>query len=279
MKKIIDFGHIVRQYLINKGIRVRTQATLIAQILNITETQARRKMQGKTGWQVTQLETIANHFDEHVISFFQQGELNSESSSDNTVDAIIHLAEDIPCRTSIGKPWTKNMEIPGVVAKMQDQIWHIYQSKNIILSETGYFYTVKAVNFNDPKILYKPLVAVIDDNDANSTVKILESHNFAAIPYFNLNDFIESLKTKPVDVIVLDWVFSNEGASSYLEKITAITKGRIPIIVFTGFALEYQVELSYAIANNNITLLTKPMAHWVLASHISNLIKLNSPKI
>lgn len=265
----------LRDFLERQGLNKRAQADLISQILELSASQAYRKLSAGDGaWLLPQLDKIAAHFSittaELLYDESGQIEFPNSNSQSPLVEATLHLAKDVACKIQIGEPLAPDFDLPPLVAVKVGEQWHVYQDSP---AEVDGYYAVRSISalLPDPANRHAmPRVAVIDDVDADLQAAVLEQHGLRATAYGNPADFLLAVEREHYDAYVLDWVLGSSDSASIIDIIRSIYGDSLPIIVLTGFAQEYEGSLSKALQNKNVHYVGKPAPGSILAMQIKN---------
>ena len=268
----------MRLFLVKQGIPLRAQAPLIANLLGMTEGQVRRKLRDDSAWLPAQIECIADNFGANVNDILvhnSKHETQTIIPFGHSTDAILHMFGNVPCHIVIGTQLTNTTRTTPLIAREDNYIWHVFISESINQREQYKFYCVNEikVNFQNTAKIDKPTIAIIDDRDADSTARLLKDHGFIAHAYSDQDSFINDSKTKKYDAIVLDWVLDSEHADKLINEILSVSIDTVPILLFTGFAMDFEVELKNVLKKySNVGFLEKPASPWVIEEKLRELI-------
>lgn len=264
-------------FLEKQGLDRRAQTELIKELLEISESQAYRKLKADdNGWTLHHLHKVAAHFKVSFDQLFSTTEAVQHKAhfldGIQLEDAQLHLWQHLPCKIKLGSRITDQVEPPPLVAQIKDDGWHVFQMPP---SNEEAMYAVDFVfaSIPEPTLkVRKPTVAIVDDTDADLLAQVLQLHNLDVTAYPNPGDFLLAVEHKPYDVYVLDWVLGLNDSGSIIDIIRNLYGEAPPIIVFTGFAQEHEVELGRALAKANVHYAGKPMPTSILAMQIHRTI-------
>lgn len=283
---VVETNHYAKQlvaFLEKQGLDKRAQTELIIELLDVSESQAYRKLKADdNGWTIHHLHKVAAHF---KVSFDQLFSTTESCTHETQLfegvlleDAKLHLWQHLPCKIKLGSRITDEIEPPPLVAQIHDDGWHVFQippSNQEATYAVGFVFA--SIPEPTPKVK-KPTVAIIDDNDADLLAEVLRLHNLNVTAYPNPGDFLMAVEHKPYDVYVLDWVLGSNDSGSIIDIIRNLYGETPPIIVFTGFAQEHEVELGRALAKANVHYAGKPMPTSILAMQIHRTISKTIPR-
>ncbi|QEL55744.1 response regulator [Chromobacterium paludis] len=253
------------------------QAGLIEQILGLSTSQAYRKLNGSSPWQLAQVEKLA-HYLNISTSALLVGEApqpeQPQTPEQDLVPAILHLnnqSGEAHCWILLGERLADDSCAPLFLAKRLHDCWHVFPGTQFD-GEDGHevsYLTIRPPKRANSKRL---LVGVLDDKDADLLSAILVQQGLFALPYYNSAALLQSLTHEDFDAFVLDWVLDE--SASCMEVIETIRrhKPNVPIIVLTGYALEHESELSKALQMRGVYYIGKPAPGSILALQIKNMV-------
>ncbi|VEB43903.1 Response regulator containing a CheY-like receiver domain and an HD-GYP domain [Chromobacterium violaceum] len=252
------------------------QASLIEQILGLSTSQAYRKLNGSSPWQLAQVERLAQYFNLPASSLLvDHSQQEGQSPMDNELlPAILHLnnqSGEAHCWIQLGEQLADDSCAPLFLAKRLHDCWHVFPG-TLFDGEDGYevgYLTIRPPKRANTKRL---LVAVLDDKDADLLPAILVQQGLFALPYHQPQALLQALQHEEFDAFVLDWVLGEP--TSCMEVIETIRShsSTVPIVVLTGYALEHESELSRALQTHGVYYIGKPAPGSILALQIKNMV-------
>ncbi|AXE33701.1 helix-turn-helix domain-containing protein [Chromobacterium phragmitis] len=252
------------------------QASLIEQILGLSTSQAYRKLNGSSPWQLAQVERLAQYFNIPASSLLvDHSQQEGQMPPDNELTpAILHLnnqSGEAHCWIQLGEQLADDSCAPLFLAKRLHDCWHVFPGTQFD-GEDGYevgYLTIRPPKRANAKRL---LVAVLDDKDADLLSAILVQQGLFALPYQQPQALLQALEREDFDAFVLDWVLGEP--TSCMEVIETIRRrsATVPIVVLTGYALEHESELSRALQTHGVYYIGKPAPGSILALQIKNMV-------
>ncbi|WP_146056737.1 response regulator [Chromobacterium alticapitis] len=253
------------------------QAGLVEQILGLSTSQAYRKLNGSSPWQLAQVEKLAQYLNVSASTLLVRREPQDSPSlprEQDLIPAILHLnnqSGEAHCWIQLGEPLADDSCAPLLMAKRLHDCWHVFPGTQFD-GEDGHEVTYLTVRPPKRANSKRLLVAVLDDKDADLLSAILVQQGLFALPYYESQALLQALSHEEFDAFVLDWVLGEPG--SCMEVIETIRRQspNVPIIVLTGYALEHESELSKALQTNGVYYIGKPAPGSILALQIKNMV-------
>ena len=252
------------------------QAGLIEQILGLSTSQAYRKLNGSSPWQLSQVERLAQYLNVPTSNLLvDHSQQDSQLPVDNElIPAILHLnnqSGEAHCWIQLGEPLADDSCAPLLLAKRLHDCWHVFPGTQFD-AEDGYEVTYLTIRPPKRANTKRLLVAVLDDKDADLLSAILVQQGLFALPYHHPKDLLDALPHEDFDAFVLDWVLGEP--TSCMDVIETIRRQNpnVPIVVLTGYALEHESELSKALQMRGVYYIGKPTPGSILALQIKNMV-------
>ncbi|UTH73136.1 helix-turn-helix domain-containing protein [Chromobacterium sp. IIBBL 290-4] len=252
------------------------QAGLVEQILGLSTSQAYRKLNGSSPWQISQVERLAQYFNTPVSGLLvdHSQQAHAQQNENELIPAILHLTSqsgEAHCWVQLGDSLEDDSCAPLLMAKRLHDCWHVFPGTQFS-GEDGYEVTYLTIRPPKRANTKRLLVAVLDDKDADLLSAILVQQGLFALPYSHPQMLLQALRHEEFDAFVLDWVL---GADTNCMEIIQIIRSQfptVPIIVLTGYALEHEAELSQALQTHNVYYIGKPTPGSILALQIKNMV-------
>ncbi len=269
----------VRDLMERHDIAKHNQSSELARILALSFSQAHRKMRGNSPWTLVQIKKVASHFGEPprtLIDTFTETEATPTKGVAHDSTLVIGEKE-LPCLA-----WIGNLFLSGrpseYLAIRQNDSWRIYESDH---APSGAQFYVELIEIRPRQTeTDKPTIAVVDDerDSADVLCDYFNERGFKASPFYNTNEFLDSLRKNPFDGYVIDWMLGRGTSEKAIEEIRASENSEAPIILLTG---ELQTgkadesDIARVIRKYNVDCLEKPARLSLLTANLSKKLKLN----
>nr|WP_176426047.1 helix-turn-helix domain-containing protein [Chromobacterium sp. ASV5] len=252
------------------------QASLLEQILGLSTSQAYRKLNGSSAWQLQQVEQLAQYFNVSAASLLVDHEARKENlpCEAELIPAILHLNDlsgEAHCWVQLGESLADDSCAPLFMAMRIRDCWHVYPGT---LHDLEGGFEVSYLTIRPPKRANSKrlLVGVLDDTDADLLSAILVQHGLFALPYQRPEQLLEALPREHFDAFVLDWVLGgDQNGMAMIEAIRRRT-AHTPIIVLTGYAQQHEQALQQALQTHGVYYVGKPTPGSILALQIKNVV-------
>ncbi|WP_434634414.1 helix-turn-helix domain-containing protein [Chromobacterium sp. CV08] len=252
------------------------QAGLIEQILGLSTSQAYRKLNGSSPWQLAQVERLAHYLNIPTSNLLiDPAQQDSQIPAGNELTpAILHLnshSGEAHCWIQLGEQLADDSCSPLLLAKRLHDCWHVFPGTQFD-GEDGYEVTYLTIRPPTRANTKRLLVAVLDDKDSDLLSAILVQQGLFALPYSHPQTLLQALPHEDFDAFVLDWVLGEP--TSCMDVIETIRRqsATVPIVVLTGYALEHESELSKALQMPGVYYIGKPTPGSILALQIKNMV-------
>lgn len=265
----------VRDLLLRKGIPKRSQCKKLKEILALSLSQAHRKMNGSSNWELAQIRQVADYFDEPFDS------LNTIFSAPTpSTEAILTPAKffiesrELPCLVSIGAPLHTTRNVDYVASQSEGGEWKVVESA--LAHHDVTYYKVKKLELS-LKQARQLTIAVLDDNEvsADNLCDFLLETGFHAEAFYDIDTLEQEMAEKPFDGYVIDWFVGEKTAESLIQLIRT-KKGQLtPILLLTGEIITgraREIEVARIIMEYNVLLQEKPTRLPIIAAELSKVL-------
>lgn len=250
-----DVSGRVRSLLDRHGISRKQQAAEISRILELSLSQAHRKLKGENDWTISQIREIASAFNESATRLIGSLMPNDSSPEGIANDAIFVVnGYEMHCLAYIGPPLEQGRFF-DFVAQKQGSEWRIYPSH---AASQGERHGVELIEIRARQASAEgPIVAVLDDAHAaaDEICTYLTERGYRTVAYYNAPSFRAALHTQPFDAFVLDWLVGSETAEGSIRDIRESDNPDAPIVILTGLLDSTDRESEIALAMRNFDLL------------------------
>ncbi|PRP70473.1 hypothetical protein BUE93_12570 [Chromobacterium amazonense] len=255
------------------------QAGLIEQILGLSTSQAYRKLNGSSPWQLAQVEKLAQYLNIPTSTLLvnraePDAPATPAANEQELIPAILHLnnqSGEAHCWIQLGEELADDSCAPLLLAKRLHDCWHVFPGTQFD-GEGGHEVTYLTIRPPKRANSKRLLVAVLDDKDADLLSAILVQQGLFALPYYQSQALLQALPQEDFDAFVLDWVLDEPGSCMQVIETILRHSPNVPIIVLTGYALEHENELSQALQTHGVYYIGKPAPGSILALQIKNMV-------
>ncbi|RQY11640.1 response regulator [Burkholderia stagnalis] len=226
----------VRNLFERKGIPKRRHAATISKYLNLSPSQAHRKMKGESPWTLAQIREIASTFDVAPAELFQEVD-DAQNLSNHGQHAVLVIGhEELPCMAQISGEVASETPSALFVALKVHERWFVYRVGQAPTAEKQYHVEKIEIDGRCPTSS-KPAIAILDDNAsaADELARSLQKRNFSTVPFYSIDSMLAAMETTRFDGFILDWMLEGETAQRPIEIIRDKYNLEAPIIILTGY--------------------------------------------
>lgn len=265
----------VSELMLRKGIPKRSQSKQLMEVLNLSLSQAHRKMNGSSNWELSQIRQVADFFGEPFDSFGSLFSAEARLAEEPLSAGLIVIeGRELPCKVQIGAllHTTKNVEF--VARQSDDGMWTIMEARKATTNDT--YYRVKKLELV-LKQARKLSVAVLDDNEASadSLSDYLTATGFHADTFYDIDTLSQAVtedRQERFDAFVIDWLVAGKTAESLIQLIRAKEDPTAPILLLTGEMVTGRAresDVARMIVEYNVSLYEKPTRLPIIAAKLS----------
>ena len=265
----------IHELMLRKGIPKRSQSKKLKEILNLSLSQAHRKMNGTSNWELSQIRQVADFFGEPFDSFGSLFSAEARQANEPLSAGLLVIeSRELPCKVQIGAllHTTKNVEF---VARHSDNgVWVITEACKATTNDT--YYKVKKLELVFKQIR-KLSVAVLDDYEASadSLSDYLNATGFHADTFYDIDTLSQAVaegRQEQFDAFVIDWWVGGKTAESLIQLIRAKEDPTVPILLLTGEMVTGRAsesDVARMIVEYNVSLYEKPTRLPIIAANLS----------
>ena len=225
----VDSGPIASRYLkalLNRhDVPSNQHVTTIADVLSVGYTPAYRRMNGTVAWEVEEIDAVARHFGESLASVFAENRLSDELSG-----MLVAGPVRVACRLIPGSV-LRDPERNSLVAVKLGEQWMVVPATEIGASPCFEVISMRVVGAGDRRWR----IAVLDDDAQESTslAQHFANRGCEVEAFTSVGDLVPSMKLRPFDGFVIDWMLEEGSAAELVGMIRADDRD-CPIAVLTG---------------------------------------------
>ena len=225
----VDNGPIASRYikaLLNRhDVPSNQHVTTIADVLSVGYTPAYRRMNGTVAWEVEEIDAVARHFGESLASVFAENKLSDELSG-----MLVAGPVRVACRLIPGSV-LRDPERNSLVAVKLGEQWMVVPATEVGASPCFEVVSMRVVGAGDRRWR----IAVLDDDAQESTslAQHFANRGCEVEAFTSVDDLVPSMKLRPFDGFVIDWMLEEGSAAELVGMIRADDRD-CPIAVLTG---------------------------------------------
>jgi hypothetical protein len=253
----------VRALLERHGLPKYRQSPWLADALNLSYSQAHRRLSGASPWSLEDLERVGVLFGEslsEVVALAQPSEVIAGVAKFGTAT--------FDCRLWLGE--RVDRPSPNQVVAVHTSSGWIAVCANEASEETAYAISRLEAS---PSASTRKTVAVLDDDRdlTNSICAHFVAGGYEARPFYKTADLMGAGEAKRYDAFVIDWIV---GESSTLKLIAELRaqSASCPIIVLTAQVLSGMVdeeEIADAVRKHDLLFSEKPIRMSILSATLT----------
>jgi PleD family two-component response regulator len=256
-----NIGDVVSLMLNMQGIAKHKHVDHVRSVLEISPSQAHKKLRGQAQWEVTQLESVVLSVNLTMSQFYTI----IESGFADKVSAVLDVnSVEVDCEAYL---LTTNQNEPRTYSavKINDK-WHVFKTEEIqenqiyMESKRG----VSMISIESTLLTRKhPRIAILDDDVTivESIREIMQGKEYHIDIFVDIDSLLNTSITKPYDAYILDWIVKDQSVYELIRKIRQSAKPNAMIIILTGQVGE-SIDREIASAVNDFDILgpySKPL--------------------
>ncbi|WP_341846105.1 helix-turn-helix domain-containing protein [Burkholderia humptydooensis] len=230
----IQIANRIREILTKNGISKRQHANTVSRILNLSFSQAHRKLKGQSPWAIHQVNRITAEFGEDVGQLFGAPLADAAPVEGDPVDALLAIGDTrIACHAHIGEALSADQKSDLVAVRINHR-WSIHAHDQ---APEAPHYAVREVRIAPTVEEIRRLsIAILDDSPeaADELSKYLRAQGFNTYTYYDIDSFNEAVRDNMFDGFVVDWIIGRETSESCMTEIRQSENPDAPILVLTG---------------------------------------------
>jgi CheY-like chemotaxis protein len=227
----------VKELMHRKGVPERRLSRKLAEVLNLSYSQAHRKLNGGVDWTIGQLKVVAEYFGESLaaIGLGDGGEDGPGAGREEMREAMLivgHGQFSYPCLVWVG-----------------EQLHAIGKADFVALPEEGGWRVVEAQQCPENVARHKvnkleialrrqaaPTVAVVDDEAgfADNLGEYLNESGFRASTFYSSAALERELPERAFDGYIIDWTLGDRTAEALIKRIRESANPLAPVFLLTG---------------------------------------------
>jgi CheY-like chemotaxis protein len=234
----------VKDLMARNGVTDRQQSKKLSEILNLSYSQAHRKLNAGVDWTVNQLQVVAEYFGESLAAMGLGADDNCENIAQRAVLLLGPGSNTYPCLAWIGDALNDAAKVDFVAVKNGDE-WHVVEAARSHDKTSRYrVEKLEIVVRHAPA----PAIAVVDDEQefADNLCEYLNESGFEAEAFYSPAALERAMEQRAYDGYVIDWILGDRTAETLIRKIRDSMSAVVPIYLLTGEVVTGLVEESEA---------------------------------
>ena len=235
----------VKGLMFRSGVSDRQQSRKLAEILNLSYSQAHRKLNGGVDWTIGQLQIVADYFGESLSVIGLGG--GEDSNSGVAHRATVTLGQECmqyPCLVWVGESLGANARVDFVALRDGDN-WSVMEATRLTDNRPRYRVNKLELEVRQPSA---PTVAIVDDEAgfADNLCEFLNDSGFQAFAFYTPVSLERAMEERDFDGYIIDWILGERTAENLIRKIRTSTSQEVPVYLLTGEIITGLVDESEA---------------------------------
>jgi len=267
--------------MLEHGVPVRQQASLLSELCGLSLSQARRKLRGAM-WSFGEVLIVVRRFGASLDQVFIASPLDGIAhigtapgvSTASLLDATFLMDKlTVPCRVRLGAQVVGAPADNELLTAQNEFGWHVGTRKHLDRHRvTGQCYRADQVLLTPPSNKPNIRVAILDD-DIGTSETLGEWFNAAgyAATAFTSCDRLLASRIESHDAFVVDFLLADGDSSQAIIKSIRQVLPDAPIVLLTGKLRDGKVseaDLTTMLRTLNVTFFEKPVRPSVLVATI-----------
>lgn len=267
----------VRDLMAKNGIPTRKQSKELSLILELSFSQAHRKLQGSSPWALDQLKKVTDHYKEPLSTLGMTfAYIETSPVKGEIQEAIFVIGQrELPCLAWVGSPLQTARHVEFVAIKNAG-VWRVVETA--AAPENAILYKVEKVEISmkQARVLS---IAIIDDakDSADNLRDYLNEIGFNASSFYDAATFQAAMQKTVFDGFVIDWLLGTHTAEPLIRLIRSSENALAPIFLLTGELLTGRAdesEVARVILQFNVACQEKPTRLPIIAAELSKTLGL-----
>jgi ActR/RegA family two-component response regulator len=215
----------VRALLNRHDIPSARHVTTIGDILGGGYTPAYRRMNGTVAWEIEEVEKVAAFFGESLVDVFSR-----QQAADELPAMLVAGPIRLPCHLIPGNAVRDPVRNSLVAVRLGEQ-WLVVPATEAGVGQCFEVVSMRVLGHGDRRWR----IAVLDDDaeESSSLAQHFSDRGCDVQAFTRVDDLVPSMKLRPFDGFVIDWMLSEGSAAELVGMIRADDRD-CPIAVLTG---------------------------------------------
>lgn len=255
----------VKDLMHRKQVPERQQSRKLGEILNLSYSQAHRKLNTGADWTIGQLQVVAEYFDESLASVgLGEGTAGADGQPAGTMEQgtfiVVPEQHEYPCVLWVGEQLHTTRKV-DFVAYQENEQWRVAETQQCPNNVVRYKINKLEIVLKQPLV---PTVAIVDDEQgfADNMRDYLNESGFKATAFYNAVSLERELHERTYDGYIIDWILGQRTAEGLIKQIRYSSSPLAPIFLLTGEVSSGradQDELARVIIQLDVQIREKPV--------------------
>lgn len=256
----------VKDLMRRKLVPERQQSRKLGEILNLSYSQAHRKLNTGADWTIAQLQVVAEYFGDSLASIgLGEATVGADSQPTGTMENGVFVAvagqHEYPCIMWLGEQLHTARRV-DFVAYQDKQQWRVVATLQCPENVVRYKVNKLEIVLRQPQV---PTVAIVDDEQgfADNMRDFLNESGFKATAFYSATSLERSLGDGTTfDGYIIDWILGQRTAEGLIKQIRYSASPAAPIFLLTGevsSGLADEDELARVILQHDVQIREKPV--------------------
>lgn len=265
----------VRQLMRRHGVEERQFSKKLAEVLELSYSQAHRKMGGTVDWTFGQMSTVAEYFGETLGSLGVVGgsprSVITSSSDHLSLEAVFVAGGcEFDCMVTVGEQiFSPRGE--RYIAVQDGSAWCIVESSKFPVGYPAYRVEKAEICVHRK---HQPVVAVFDENEGIAVMisDFLNSRGFHCTPFHVQQKLEKFVDEQRFEGFVVAWTSGSQSSEQVIQRIRSCAPVTVPIFLLTDStsrAKHDDVEIARIVKKFNVVCHRKPVVVEILAAELA----------
>jgi hypothetical protein len=265
----------VRQLMRRHGVEERQFSKKLAEVLELSYSQAHRKMGGTVDWTFGQMSIVAEYFGETLRSLAVVGgsprSVITSSSDHIALDAVFVAGGcEFDCMVTLGEQ-IFNPRGERYIAVQNGSAWCILESSKFPLGHPAFRVEKVEICVRRKR---QPVVAVFDENEGSAMMisDFLNASGFLCTPFHALQELEKFVDEQGFEGFVVAWTSGSQSGEQLIRRIRTRAPVTVPIFLLTDStsrAKHDDVEIARIVKKFNVVCHRKPVLLEMLAAELA----------
>lgn len=235
-----DVVGAVKQLMLRNGVAERQQSKKLAEILELSYSQAHRKLSGGQDFTWSQLQAVAEFFGDKLGGVRIDGIDKNDNIAQPGVLSLGGAHARYPCLVWVGEQLSLHAKV-DYVALREGDVWRVIEASHFPDKTPRFKVEKLELIVKKPR---QPVLAIVDDERGftDNLSDFLRDSGFEIYAFYNSPSIERAMEDRYFDGYVIDWVLGSRTAESLIKKIRDSGQQDVPIYMLTGEVITGRVE-------------------------------------
>jgi len=226
----------VKELMDRKGVPERQKSKTLAEVLNLSYSQAHRKLNTGVDWTIGQLRIVAEHFDESLASIGLDGAASFDEPAAGEPQpglfVVVPGEHELPCQIWVGEQLHTTRKV-DYVAYEHEGVWRAVAAHTCPDNVARRRIHKLEIVVKQP---FMPTIAIVDDEKgfADNMCEFLNESGFQATAFYSAAALERVLQERSYDGYIIDWILGDRTAENLIKRIRHSDSPVAPVFLLTG---------------------------------------------